>query len=135
MFRPVLLAQPVFRLSHLGGKSTAGWSRVPSLLLVKGDIIALQIGDQAPADCRLAAKSTSSTQFRAGELIKTSSIDQDKTISLFPANRSTLSKRSPLFLPLCNGMRVFVVSETPLEDFLRRPVGKRHEHRSFMTPS
>ena len=41
----------VYRLSSDG--ESGQWHKIPSLLLVKGDFIALQLGDTAPADCEL----------------------------------------------------------------------------------
>ena len=46
---------PVYRLSSDG--KGGHWHKVPSLLLVKGDFIALQIGDIAPADCEVVTGS------------------------------------------------------------------------------
>jgi len=40
----------VYRRSSVG---SGKWHRVPSLLLVKGDFIAMQLGDTIPADCKL----------------------------------------------------------------------------------
>ena len=49
---------PVYRLSSAGdGKGR--WHKVPSLLLVEGDFIALQLGDIAPANCKLIAMGAS----------------------------------------------------------------------------
>eukprot|EP00979_Chaetoceros_neogracilis_P009526 scaffold2170_cov265-Chaetoceros_neogracile.AAC.1 len=45
---------PVYRLSS-AGNGKGRWHKVPSLLLVKGDFIALQLGDIAPAECKLIA--------------------------------------------------------------------------------
>lgn len=42
---------PVYRLD--GDGRNGKWHKIPSLLLVEGDFIALQLGDTAPADCKL----------------------------------------------------------------------------------
>ena len=41
---------PVYRVSEDGD---GAWLKLPSLLLVKGDFIALQLGDTAPGNCEL----------------------------------------------------------------------------------
>eukprot|EP00557_Chaetoceros_sp_GSL56_P002710 CAMPEP_0176498374 /NCGR_PEP_ID=MMETSP0200_2-20121128/12282_1 /TAXON_ID=947934 /ORGANISM="Chaetoceros sp., Strain GSL56" /LENGTH=1374 /DNA_ID=CAMNT_0017896567 /DNA_START=206 /DNA_END=4326 /DNA_ORIENTATION=+ len=46
---------PVYRLHGDGRRGT--WHKIPSLLLVEGDFIALQLGDTAPADCVLVTGS------------------------------------------------------------------------------
>ncbi|GKY99438.1 hypothetical protein MPSEU_000898300 [Mayamaea pseudoterrestris] len=40
---------------------------------------------------------------------------------MLPVGRSTFPKNSEHFLPLCNGLRVFLVMETPLKKSLRTP--------------
>ena len=100
----------------------SSWSRIPSLLLVQGDLVALQIGDIAPADCELADPKDSVIHCRVGDAVKTSFL-QDGYHSTLPTGRTTVPKDSELFLQLCNGMRLFRVTETPLEKFLRKPIG------------
>lgn len=46
---------PVYRLSSDG--KGGHWHKVPSLLLVEGDFVALQIGDITPADCKVVTGS------------------------------------------------------------------------------
>ena len=100
----------------------ASWSRIPSLLLVQGDLVALQIGDIAPADCELADPRDNTIRCQVGDPVKTSAV-QDDYHSNLPVGRTTVSQDSELFLQLCNGMRVFRVTESPLEAFLRKPSG------------
>ena len=38
--------------SDIDGKGEGQWHRIPTLLLVEGDFIALKVGDTAPAKCR-----------------------------------------------------------------------------------
>ena len=49
----------VYRLSSTSERSRAkgGWHKIPSLLLVKGDFVALQTGDIAPTDCKMVTSS------------------------------------------------------------------------------
>jgi hypothetical protein len=46
---------PVYRLD--GDGRSGKWHKIPSLLLVEGDFVALQLGDTAPADCTLVTGS------------------------------------------------------------------------------
>lgn len=48
---------PVYRLSSDCDGKEGQWHKVPSLLIVEGDFIALQLGDIAPVDCKLATGS------------------------------------------------------------------------------
>ena len=52
---------PVYRLSSEGDGKEGQWHKVPSLLIVEGDFIALQLGDIAPVDCKLATGSKMGT--------------------------------------------------------------------------
>jgi hypothetical protein len=90
---------------------------------VRGDLIALQIGDIVPASCELAEKIDPAIRLIVGDTIKTTLIHDDENFAKLPAGRSTIPKGSNLFLPLCNGMRLYIVTETPLESFLRKPAG------------
>ena len=51
---------PVYRIT--AGAEGGQWHRLPSLLLVEGDFIALQLGDTAPADCELVTGSKIGSQ-------------------------------------------------------------------------
>ena len=119
---------PVFRRHFRNGQdSDAGsWCRVPSLLLVQGDHIALQIGDVAPASCKLIEEHKVSVHLKAGEIItlKTFQETSNLTAGKWPRGRTTLPKDSDRLLTLCNNMRIFQVIETPLDAFLKQPRGK-----------
>lgn len=41
----------IYRVNRKAGSAGEQWNRIPSLLIVEGDLIALQCGDIAPADC------------------------------------------------------------------------------------
>jgi len=118
---------PVYRRKYrYGGKSEAGsWCRIPTLLLVKGDHIALQIGDIAPAACRLVEEHRVPVQLKAGEMITLDTFQETSNLSTgkWPRGRTTLPQDSGKLLTLCNNMRIFEVLETPLEGFLRQPRG------------
>ena len=121
---------PVYRLSQdVDGKICgASWSRVPNLLLVEGDKIALQIGDCSPAKCRVLQKE-SSVVFEIGETISLESCNEtvDTIIGRLPKGRTTIQNDSNELLKLCNDMRIFEVLETPLVKFLRET---EHESKS-----
>ena len=132
---------PVYR--RRGNKCV--WSRIPSLLLVEGDWIALQIGDVGPAHCRLlnsdhsnnnnndnsnnTAPSSSSMQIQVGERLTVEHFapTTDQLTASLPRGRKTLSVQDATtveaqdhFLTMCNNMHLFVIVESPMEDFLRR---------------
>ena len=86
----------VYRLSP----STSGkrrdkgqWHRIPSLLLVEGDFIALQTGDIAPADCKLVTGSRFGSLARASETLDAKN-NQDPITSAAAADTTT-SKTPP----------------------------------------
>jgi hypothetical protein len=118
---------PVYRRKFLfGEKSEAGsWCRIPTLLLVKGDHIALQIGDVAPADCKLIEEHNIPINLKAGEIITLDTFQETSNLTAgkWPRGRTTLPKDSDRLLTLCNNMRIFEVTETPLEAFLKQPRG------------
>jgi hypothetical protein len=103
----------------MNDETVASWSRVPSLLLVQGDYIALQVGDTAPADCVLVDNVEEPVRFCVGDRVTSF----HGIVSELPLGRTTLPVNSDNLLLLCNGMRVFVVTETPLVRFLRKPAG------------
>jgi hypothetical protein len=121
---------PVYRRKfRYGGKPEAGsWCRIPTLLLVKGDHIALQVGDIAPAACKLIEVHKAPVRLEAGELITLETFQETSTLTAgkWPRGRTTLPKDSDKLLTLCNNMRIFEVLETPLEGFLKQPRGKYH---------
>ena len=116
---------PVYRLNQRGEDTVFGgsWSRIPTLLLVQGDHIALQVGDIAPAACRSLEGSIT---LCAGERITLSSFgtNTNSVLGKLPKGRTTLPKDSDGILDLCNHMQTFVVLESPLEVFLQEPGGK-----------
>ena len=115
------------RKSHYGGETEIGsWCRIPTLLLVNGDHVALQIGDIAPADCRLIEHHHTPVRLEAGELITLETFKERSTFTdvKLPRGRTTLPKDSDKLLALCNNMRIFEVLDRPLEAFLRQSRGK-----------
>jgi hypothetical protein len=117
---------PVYRRHE----STASWNKLPSLLLVEGDWIALQIGDIAPAACRSeivdGAGRKRTVQAQAGERlsISTFGITPDHATMHLPRGRSTLTADSTdNVLTLCNNMRIFTLEETPLLTSLNQQNG------------
>jgi hypothetical protein len=121
---------PVYRLSldSRGNVIGASWSRIPTLLLVQGDRIALQVGDVAPATCQFLDGESTQT-FEKGEKISVDSCKSslESLVGGLPKGRSTLPAHSDALLDVCNNMRIFVVTETPLDVFLQEP---QHESRS-----
>lgn len=125
---------PVYRLSDDGvvdgdpddTSCEGSWCRVPTLLLVEGDRIALQVGDSAPAKCcRVIEGKESMTIFESGQEIGLDNSSGESVGSLLGTlsrGRTTLpSHDSDGLLRLCNAVRIFEVLETPLETFLREP--------------
>ena len=101
---------------------------------MKGDWIALQVGDIAPANCttiRIATISTTTpTTFAAGERITMEALHctTDSVIANLPAGRTTLQKSHTLtssehFLMLCNNMQICVLNESPIISSLERNSG------------
>jgi len=119
---------PVYRRHFRNGRETdaGSWCRVPSLLLVQGDHIALQIGDVAPASCKLIEEHKVSVHLKAGEIITLNTFQETSNLTAgkWPRGRTTLPKDSDRLLTLCNNMRIFQVTETPLDAFLKQPRGK-----------
>jgi hypothetical protein len=118
---------PVYRRTSNSEIAPAAWSRVPSLLLVKGDFVSLQIGDTAPAACQMTGKSANGKPVRvqAGDHITLQLAGEtaENVISQLPQGRTTLPSDSAHLLTHCNGMRVFIVLETPIDQFIHRPAG------------
>ena len=124
----------VYRLSSNAPASSAcgQWHKVPSLLIVDGDFISLQVGDIAPANCALVPIASSksgkedatdlgSLHLSAGERFTGTAV----TFSTIPVGRSTLKpENSRELLELCNRTNIFVVTKTPLIDALAKGHGK-----------
>jgi hypothetical protein len=123
---------PVCRLQkNTQGVYFAAWTRLPSLLLVHDDLIALQVGDIAPARCISvdAIKSTTPSPLVTllpGQAITLGCIRQDVTgvLNALPRGRTTLFEGSNDILTVCNKMQLFRIQDAPLNEFLRRQVGK-----------
>jgi len=116
---------PVYRLYSDGGQGS--WSRVPTLLLVKGDHVALQVGDIAPAQCRIlndgGYAAAGGYEVAGGDRITSESFGIQQTGPL-PKGRTLLPRGSQRLLDLCNRLRIFVLLESPLDEYLRRPLGE-----------
>jgi len=130
------------------GRGQGHWHRIPSLLLVKGDFVALKVGDTAPTKCKVVKTSNEKNDsdnddgnpvIEAGERLTVDSLTpsvrdtltlsrtsaKNKKSSLLPPGRSTLKYHSEEMLLLANGVRIFVLLETPLDSFLRKEDGER----------
>ena len=131
---------PVFRKHHhLGStvssptsRSAASWTTIPSLLLVKGDWIALQVGDIAPANCTTiqigsssVTTTNTSTTFNTGDRITMESLrcTTDNVTANLPLGRTTIQKSSNHFLTLCNNMQICILNDSPIEASLQRSSG------------
>jgi hypothetical protein len=127
---------PVYRSSGNGtdrerGKERGSWNRIPTLLLVKGDYIALQVGDIAPARCKNVGNhyvsSSNLAEIACGERITTDTFSEnvDGSSPPLPKGRSTLPTDSEKLLKLCNNFHLFVLLESPLHWFLQQSQGMR----------
>ena len=111
----------VYRYLSNGNQAAAHWACIPSLLLVEGDIIALQIGDMIPADsCFVELPSIRLMRGKRLTLDMFGETEADVFAEL-PVGRTTISSQSEHLLTLCNRIRLVRVLETPLSEFLRRP--------------
>lgn len=125
---------PAYRRTDLVNEQGAFWHRVPTLLLVKGDFVALQVGDVAPTRCKLMSArdhgkgTATAVEVHGGERITIESFGDARPspTSDFPRGKSTVPQHSCQLLELCNNMSVFVLEETPLESFLNLPHGRHH---------
>ena len=132
---PVFRKPPHTTTTSNTNTNAASWTTIPSLLLVKGDWIALQVGDIAPANCttiRITTTSTTTTPttFAAGERITMEALHctTDSVIANLPAGRTTLQKSHTLtssehFLMLCNNMQICILNESPIISSLERNSG------------
>jgi hypothetical protein len=118
------------------------WVQVPSLLLVEGDVIALQVGDFAPALVEEILNTTkrksvpdnsdlNPIQVHLGERITVDTCSASgtgsshgDTMPSLPRGKLTLSADSVKLLSLCNDMRLFRMKETPLSRFLQFDYGE-----------
>ena len=106
---------PVYR-HH---KNSEAWHKLPSLLLVEGDVIAMQVGDISPARCKLPNGQT----IEAFERITTTTLGRTPVsiTNSLPKGKTTVSTDSLHLLTFCNGMFVCTIEESPLQAFLNRP--------------
>mmetsp|Transcript_32820 Transcript_32820/g.67159 ORF Transcript_32820/g.67159 Transcript_32820/m.67159 type:complete len:1431 (+) Transcript_32820:87-4379(+) len=136
--------------SDIDGKGEGQWHRIPTLLLVEGDFIALKVGDTAPAKCRPLSSSSSSDDgiIEAGERLTVQSLpkmtketlvfhdtptpkaaknsNQKGGGGLLPQGRYSVKYHSNELLLLANGVRIFVLLETPIDLFLRKEQTAKH---------
>lgn len=128
----------VYRLPNNPASLSGGqWHKLPSLLLVQGDFISLQVGDIAPANCTLVPM-VDSRSSRGGAMGPLNLVAGERfagtavTFSTIPAGRSTLKpENSRELLELCNRTNIFVVTDTPLINTLSRGHGKENEIHSL----
>lgn len=132
---------PVFRTQQQQNKCSKNsdenedtddeWHRVPKLLLVKGDYIALQVGDVAPAT--VTSIISPNISISSGERVSTAIADHISNLSpittppLSPTSshhstdERTIPEGSIDLLNYCNHVNIFILQETPLVEFLKRP--------------
>eukprot|EP00956_Cyclotella_meneghiniana_P024567 scaffold49506_cov36-Cyclotella_meneghiniana.AAC.1 len=106
------------------------WHRIPSLLLVKGDHIALKIGDTSPAKCTSLPQETGKGKdknnsspiiVQTGERLSMETLGTGAKLLSRTGNKSTVTLKSEEdLLTLANGVQVFELLETPLESFLSK---------------
>ncbi|KAL7555548.1 hypothetical protein ACA910_013029 [Epithemia clementina (nom. ined.)] len=95
------------------------WTRLPSLLLVEGDFVALQVGDISPADCCLVE--FPEIQVKAGESVTLDAMEKDLIMAQLPRGRTSLPNLSENLLLVCSNIRIFKVQQAPIKEFIRRP--------------
>ena len=114
------------------------WHRVPSLLLVEGDYIALQIGDVAPAICEVIHDTKNNRQMRrfsdpsapAYRKLKRLRIQAHEKVpstlhlngkggfANLPPGRSRLPNKSKVLMQATGNIQVFQLKGTPIDTFL-----------------
>ena len=98
------------------------WTRLPSLMLVDGDIIALQVGDIAPAHCSLLE--SPSVTLAMNDRVTLEALGQTEAQLLdnknLPKGRTTLPESSERLMLFCNSMQLFRVDKAPMEEFIYR---------------
>eukprot|EP00956_Cyclotella_meneghiniana_P018433 scaffold30656_cov62-Cyclotella_meneghiniana.AAC.9 len=117
---------------HTDNNNKSGqWHRIPSLLLVRGDHIALKVGDTSPAKCTSLPQETGKGKdknnnsspiiVQAGERLSMETLGTDAKLLSRTGNKSTVTLKSEEdLLTLANGVQVFELLETPLESFLSK---------------
>ena len=93
---------------------------------MQGDHISLQVGDISPAKCRIATGSESGVTVEKGERITLETFGENASLitSMLPKGRTTIPGEGEELLTLCNKLQIFVVLESPLQNFLNEPSGK-----------
>ena len=119
---------PVYRIrddaSEGSGTVIGSWYRIPALLLVQGDIIALQVGDIPPADCT-SLDSTISLKKGHQTVVGSFHETTDSIAAEFPKGRTTIDgASSESLLSFCNRTRLFSLDASPVLDFLDQTIGK-----------
>jgi hypothetical protein len=118
---------PVFRVREVtnGNKSRGSWARIPTLLLVEGDFVALQVGDLAPATC-ISVGISSAVKIDGGERLTLETFGEtaESVLETLPKGRTTLPNESDALMKLCNHTQIFKLLESPLKGFLVEPRGK-----------
>jgi hypothetical protein len=107
--------------SSFSSSLPAYWTRLPSLLLVQGDFIALQVGDVVPTKCCLVEYPT--FHVMAGERLTLECLGETQAdiAAELPRGRTTLPMDSENLLLVANKMQIFQVLDTPLDEFIKRP--------------
>jgi len=102
------------------------WHRVPTLLLVENDLIALATSDVAPgAAVEYLAQLDASVTRRPIVLAKGDLVpEKDFT-------RSRISNESDTFLDLCGQVRCFCMQETPAKEFLKKTAASTAEGKEL----
>ena len=92
----------------------------------QGDHISLQGGDMCPARCRVAVGSASGVVVQKGERITLDPFGENATLltSTLPKGRTTIPSEGDELLTLCNKIQIYVLLESPLQNFLNEPSGK-----------
>ena len=100
--------------------------------IIKGDFVALQVGDRVPADCALIIDNnicSLAPLTRAGSKImmhQEIGFENNQINSCspdFPPGQSSFSENSTKLLKLSRDIRVFVLQESPIEKFLQKEEG------------
>ena len=122
----------VFRRVGEGRSVKSRWFKLPNLLIVEGDCIALQVGDIAPSQVKLLRDET--IQMNMGEKV---TLSHDPLFAnKLPLGKSTFVARddkdasSNKLLPLAQNMQIYLVCKTPLRTFLKDATENRTNLRS-----
>ena len=105
------------------------WHRIPNVLLVEGDLIALQVGDIAPAN--VCSHHNTRIHVKAGE--KVNLAHDSSLLSSLPSGKSSflaknIASNSKQLLSLSKHMQLFVILETPLPSILKKIIADEDEY-------